>query len=202
MERLWCANAEDINGLDFFTPALSNSPHVAIGARRCVDSALDLSDGEEDSVQQSVTGDDFSGLFSFAEMTEELDLLSKLGAIESAKAAQDDIFAMLALTMVNVPIGTVTDDAKDCFRSGDSGLGKAAAASNLAATPKLERSQMLTEVPLKRHRSSPEDLGRLSYMLEEVIEHGKPIEQVVVEMRHSTFIQNLALVRKGSQLSS
>ena len=57
--------------------------------------------------------------------------------------------------------------------------------------------------PLALHDpGAPEDrddqLSRLSYMLEEV-DSGKPMEQVVVEMRHSTFVQSLALARKSSQ---
>lgn len=36
---------------------------------------------------------------------------------------------------------------------------------------------------------------RLSYMLEQIVSLGKPIEEVVVEMRHSTFVQSLALAR-------
>ena len=50
-------------------------------------------------------------------------------------------------------------------------------------------------------RSNLDLLNRLSYMLEEVIEHGKPIEQVALEMRHSTYVQSLALARRGCMLT-
>lgn len=42
---------------------------------------------------------------------------------------------------------------------------------------------------------------RLSYMLEQILSHGKPIEEVVVEMRHATFVQSLALARTISRSS-
>jgi hypothetical protein len=42
---------------------------------------------------------------------------------------------------------------------------------------------------------------RLSYMLEQIVSYGKPIEEVVVEMRHATFVQSLALARSISRRS-
>jgi len=38
-------------------------------------------------------------------------------------------------------------------------------------------------------------------MLEQIVSYGKPIEEVVVEMRHATFVQSLALARSISRRS-
>ena len=178
---------------------------------------LDFSDEEDLSRIESgtVTGDsDLLGstaLFSCAEAKQELILLSKLGAADAAKAAAEDIMAMLALTNSSFQANANFDDKamdrsireKDSQRSSDSGLKEAKSTSPRllpsSALPVLPFSQWGQSVgAIKRHRSSPEDLGRLSYMLEQVVELGKPIEQVAVEMRHTTYLQSLALARKSS----
>ena len=116
---------------------------------------------------------------------------------------------MLALTQSSLQASANCDDndmdgsirVKDSLRASDSGLKEAKSTSPclLPSSALLPSCQLgLSDGAIRRHRSSPEDLGRLSYMLEQVVELGKPIGQVAVEMRHSTYLQSLALARKSS----